>query len=107
MSSSDDKPPFDIANPATDNTDTPANVDLPPVPHAKTPLGPETIVTALLEFGFTFASGEESLPVDEQCEHLTIGSLRQLAAYLGNPTPEQNKKRVLLGKIVIGYPYGL
>ena len=26
MSSSDNEPPFDISNPTTDNTDTPANV---------------------------------------------------------------------------------
>ena len=98
MSPSYDIPPFDIATDNTDTpanvylppvpqsttgtTDTPANVDLPPVPHASTPSDSATIVTTFLELGFIFASGEESLPVDEQCEHLTTGSLRQFAAYL-------------------------
>eukprot|EP00614_Pseudopedinella_elastica_P011384 CAMPEP_0172610588 /NCGR_PEP_ID=MMETSP1068-20121228/30381_1 /TAXON_ID=35684 /ORGANISM="Pseudopedinella elastica, Strain CCMP716" /LENGTH=161 /DNA_ID=CAMNT_0013414339 /DNA_START=145 /DNA_END=630 /DNA_ORIENTATION=+ len=110
MSSSDDEPHSDIANPTTDNTETPANVapdearppstiaDLTLVPHANTPSDPATIVTALLEFGFTFASGEA---VDEQFDHPTIGSLRQLAAYFGTATPEQNKKKILLSKLVM------
>ena len=111
MSSSDDEPLSDIANPTTIDTETPANVapdeahppsdearppstiaDLTPVPHANTPSDPATIVAALLEFGFTFAC----LPVDEQCKHLTISSLRQVAAYFGTPTSEQNKKRFCL-----------
>ena len=94
MSSSGDEPPSDIAatdeaaaleaaallvvpNPTTDNTATPANVasdvarppsnhaELNPVPNANTSPGPETIVPMVLGFGFTFSSGEESLPVDE------------------------------------------
>ena len=40
----------------------------------------ETIVAALLGFGFTFAFGEASLPVNQQTAHLPIGSLRQVAA---------------------------
>jgi len=96
--------------PTADNTETPANVapdearppstiaDLTLVPHANTPSDPATIVTALLEFGFTFASGEA---VDEQFDHPTIGSLRQLAAYFGTATPEQNKKKILLSKLVM------
>ena len=120
MSSFDDEPSSDIAatdeaaalvvvpNPTTDDTETPANVspdearppstiaDLNPVPNANTPSDPSTIVTTLLGFGFTYASGEASLPVDEQLDHLTTGSLRQLAACFGTSTPEQNKEKVLL-----------
>ena len=115
MSSSDDEPLSDIANPTTNNTETPANVapdearspsdearppstiaDLTPVPNANTPSGAATIVTALLEFVFIFASGAARLPVDEQAHRLTIGSLRQLAAYFGTSTHEQNKERLCL-----------
>ena len=125
MSSSDYEPLSNIAataeaavlvvvpNPTTDNTETPADVapdearppstiaDLNPVPNASTSSDPATIVTTLLRFRFTYASGEARLRVDEQFDHLTIGSLRQLAACFETATPEQNKKKFLLGKFVM------
>ena len=61
-----------VPNPTADNNGTPLSTFSDPSP----------IVTMMLEFGFTFASGENSLPVDEQCEHCTLDSLRQVAAYL-------------------------
>ena len=97
---SGDEPPSDIEatdeaaaivvvpNPTATNTETPANVasevarppfaiaELNPVPNANTPSDPATTVVMLLGFGFTFFSGEESLPVDEQIDHPTTGSLR-------------------------------
>ena len=100
-----------VSNPTAATNETPANVapdearlpstiaDLTLVPNAATPSGPSAIVATLLEFGFTFASGEASLPVDELIDHLLIGSLRQLAAYFGIPTPEQNKKSFCLESI--------
>ena len=105
--------PLEVLNPTTDNTETPANVapyvarppsniaELNPVPNVNTRSGPATIVSMILGFGFTFASGEESRPVDEQCEHLTIGSLRQVAAYFGTPMYEQNKNELLLRKFAM------
>ena len=60
------------------NTSTIA--DLNPVPNADNPSNLETIVATLLGFGFTFAFGEASLPVNQQTAHLPIGSLRQVAA---------------------------
>jgi len=74
-------------NPASDTTETPANVApdeaRPPsnfaalnsVPKAITPS--LTAPTSMLaEFGYNFSSGQ---PVDEQCEILTISALRQVA----------------------------
>ena len=55
----------------------------------------------LVGFGYTFSSGEESRPVDEQCENLTIGALRQVATHLGTPTDAQNRNKLLLRKLII------
>ena len=120
MPFSGDEPPSDIAatdeaaallvvpDPATDNTETPANVapdvarppsdiaGLNPVPNAYTPSDPATIVSMMLGFRYNFASGEERLPVDEQCENLTTGFLRQVAAYFGTSNDEQKKEKPLL-----------
>ena len=99
-------------NPASDTTETPANVapdlarppfniaELTPVPNANTP-SPTTIKSMLVGFGYTFSSGEARRPVDEQCENLTIGALRQVATHLGTPTDAQNRNKLLLRKFVI------
>ena len=99
-------------NPASDTTETPANVapdlarppsniaELNPVPKAITPS--LTATTSMLAgFGYNFSSGEDRQPVDEQCENLTIGALRQLATHLGTPTDEQNRSKLLLRKFII------
>ena len=79
-------------NPASDTTETPANVapdlarppsniaELNPVPNADTH-SPTTTKSMLVGFWYTFSSGEEHRPVDEQCENLTIGALRQVATH--------------------------
>ena len=98
-------------NPASDTTETPANVapdlarppsniaELNPVPNANTP-SPTTIKLMLVEFVF-FSSGEARRPVDEQCENLTIGALRQVATHLGTPTDAQNRNKIPLRKFVM------
>ena len=85
-------------NPASDTTETPANVapdlarppsniaELNPVPKAITPS--LTATTSMLAgFGYNFSSGEDRQPVDEQCENLTIGALRQLATHFHTLNP--------------------
>ena len=44
-------------------SNTPTNADLKPVPNANNLSDPATIIATLLGLGFTFASGEASLPV--------------------------------------------
>ena len=69
------------------------------MPNAITP-SPATIKSMLVEFRF-FPFGEARRPVDEQCENLTIGALRQVATNLGTPTDAQNRNKLLLRKFII------
>ena len=58
------------------------------VPKAITPS--LTATTSMLAgFGYNSSSGGDRQPVDEQCENLTTGALRQLATHLGTPTDAQ------------------
>ena len=64
--------------PAPDEARPPSTIaDLNPVPNTNTPLKSAAIFATLLEFGFNFASGETSLPVDEQTGHLPIDDHRR------------------------------
>ena len=55
------------------------------------------IVAVLHGIGFVLSPAEGRRPVDEQTDCLLIGTLWQLAACFGNPTPDQNKGRLQLG----------
>ena len=95
------------ANVAPDVARPPSNIAEPnPAPHANTP-SPASIKSMLGEFGFTFSSDEARRPVDEQCENLHIGALRQVATQLGIPTDEQNRNKLLLHKFIMTQLYAL
>ena len=54
------------------------------------------IAEVLLKFGFKLSPGAD--PIDEQTHRVRLGPLRQLAACLGTPTPDQLKDKFLLVK---------
>ena len=83
------------------NSNPPTITDPNPESNPSTISKSAALVEALLEFGFTLNSGEDSRPVDEQTNGLLIDPLLQLAACFGTPTPDQNKDKFVLGKYVL------
>ena len=90
-----DKPvvvaPNPLANTNPLSNITPTSTDPTPVTYANSLSNTTGTVEVLLKSEFGLSSGEDSRPIDEQINLFRIGPLRQLAAGLWTPTPEQNK----------------
>ena len=91
-----DTPIFDKPGPLSDSPESAKSTAATNAAVASPISDLAAIVEVLLKFGFKLSPGAD--PIDEQTHRIRLDPLRQLAACLGTPSPDQLKDKFLLVK---------